>query len=95
MTDLEEKQLMERVVDEHRRGEQVEIVLDSPVAYAVVAGLQLSLRHPRNNGPTAQMCTAVIYGIIEQFRELGLEATAQAAELGNDPALDRISEIRH
>lgn len=73
---------------------QLPIVLDSTTAMAVCANLQLALRHPGNRGPTADVARKVVAGIIEAYRECGLLAHAQLAELGNNSEHDVECEPR-
>jgi hypothetical protein len=64
------------------------LVLTPETAMALVASLQLALRHPGNQGMAAEVARATIDGVIARFAETGLLAFAMLAALGDDPNVD-------
>lgn len=64
------------------------LILEPQMAIALVANLQLALRHPGNQGSTRAVARQVIDGIIARFAETGMTAFAMLAALGDDPAYD-------
>lgn len=56
------------------------------VAIAVIGQLQLSLRHPDNDGKSARLVREVVDGLIAQLLIDGFPACASVAALGDDPA---------
>jgi hypothetical protein len=85
---------MERVLDEQMRGRDVLLYVgfDLMTAMAVVACLQLALRHPHNTvgttSPTAQRARELVGVLIAQFEAQGFPSFAEMLRLGNDPNHD-------
>ena len=62
--------------------------LDTVTVLALTANLQLALRHPANNGPSAQTAARIIGQIIERLKDDGMIHNARLLELGQDPDND-------
>jgi hypothetical protein len=93
MTQFEIKKLQLRGLEETQRSRTLNYVLpvhmDLATAIAVVANLQLALRHELNHGPTAKQARVVIDEIITRLKEDGYPATAEFMKLGDNPAHDQ------
>lgn len=68
------------------------LILEPHMAVALVANLQLALRHPGNQGIPRAVARQVIDGIIARFTETGMTAFAMMAALGDDPAYDDLPD---
>ena len=90
MTDEKRLALLHSMVDEARKTEGVRltVVLAPESAIALIANLQIALRHPGNAGMTARVARGAIGELIGQLRAAGLAAFADVAEMGNDPEND-------
>ncbi len=62
--------------------------LDLTSALALVGSLQLALRHPGFDGPSAIVARRIVDGVIGSMELAGLVATAAIARLGDDEACD-------
>jgi hypothetical protein len=85
------EKLLAEVAVEHNKGKKdyvLPVYMDLVAAIAVIGGLQLSLRHPQNNGPSAKAAREVVDRMIKRLREDGFHAYAQLASLGDDPRYD-------
>lgn len=86
---MDEKQLFEQFTEEFKLLEGVPFVLDTTAmhAWAIMSHLQLALRHPKNNGPTAEIARQVANQIIETLAPPG-SALREVAERGWNPHFD-------
>jgi len=84
------QKLYERMVAEARANRGYALGLELPLnALLAVAGhLQLALRHPGNQGPSREIAESILRNIVQHLRDTGMPATAEAIELGEDPAYD-------
>jgi hypothetical protein len=75
---------------------QLRLDLDLTATMVIVGNLQLALRHPANVGHShsARLVRKLIADLIAGMRERGYVASAEACELGDDPAYDETSEAR-
>jgi hypothetical protein len=77
-----------READKHR------IVIRTPdlslmAAFCLTSELlQVALRHPLNNGPSADVVRRFIDQVLQSMCAAGFHATAEAVMLGFDPAYD-------
>jgi len=90
MTKRAENELLDRMTQEMTAspGFVLPIHLDLPTLLSLVGALQLSLRHPRNTGPTSQIVRQLINGIIDRIETHGFKATAELMRLGFNPEHD-------
>jgi hypothetical protein len=97
MTEEKRLALLHRMVEEAEAGKsegvRLTVILAPESAIAVIASLQLALRHPGNSGTTARVARGLIGELIEQLRHAGLDAFADVAEMGNDPANDEVRPV--
>jgi hypothetical protein len=66
----------------------IPVHLDIPSALSLIGNLQLALRHPANEGPSATIARKFIDGLIDRMITAGLYRVAELAKLGDDPAYD-------
>lgn len=59
---------------------------------ALVANLQLALRHPANTGATGEVARTLVDGIIAAVEREGRPALAALLRAGDDPAFDTPEE---
>ncbi len=90
MTDGQKELLMRRCVEENQTGDGyvLPIHLSLVAVSVVVAAMQLALRHPEFNGPTARVARGLIDQIASRLHHDGFEAHAQLIEVGNNPQAD-------
>jgi hypothetical protein len=91
LTPDQQQDLLLRVTAERSRARDhflLPVQMDLTTTLALVGSLQLSLRHPKNVGPTSQMVRALVAGLIEKMKQCGLPAHAELMELGNNPEYD-------
>lgn len=90
--DAAKESLLRRCAEERVRSKaanfRLPVEMDLESAICIVGNLQLALRHPQNNGPSAKVARDTIDGIIRRMRESGLTAHAELARLGDDPGYD-------
>jgi hypothetical protein len=67
---------------------KIQFELDLASALSLCANLQLALRHPHNNGPTAGTARRLIDEIRAGVEERGFTAHAELIGLGDDPTND-------
>lgn len=90
MSPERERALLNGIAEEvYRSGDWcLAIQLDLTSLLSVVAGLQLSLRHPQNVGPNAKVAREVIDAIIVRVEAEGFLGVADAMRPGDDPRFD-------
>lgn len=94
MTKTEKDRLLARILveNQHARTDEylMPVNLHLGMLLSLIASLQLALRHPRNEGMAATHAREFISAVIDRLRLDGYPATAQLAELGNDPQHDEV-----
>jgi hypothetical protein len=70
------------------RGFVLPLHLDLPSLLMLCRNLQLALRNPLNNGPSAQMARECVDGVQRRLIDAGYFAHAELIEMGNNSALD-------
>lgn len=66
----------------------IPLSLNLSAAMSLVGSLQLSLRHPENVGPSANVAREVIEGIIAIVASQGFAAVALLMRMGDNPRFD-------
>jgi hypothetical protein len=88
----DKERLVRHAQQEWRVADQQKLIfplhVDVQSAMSLIANLQLALRHPGNNGISAEVARRTIDGLIGMMAQCGLEATAAIARLGDDPGFD-------
>lgn len=69
-------------------GWKINVELDLSSAIQICGNLQLALRHPANNGPSAELARKFIRMVREGIRDRGFAAHADMIGLGDDAAND-------
>lgn len=91
MTELGSEQLLVRVTAEmrhlHDSGAGMRLEIEPAVAFAVVAMVQLALRHPESQGASAEMAGGFVELVRRKF-EPHAPAIAEAIRRGNDQQHD-------
>lgn len=64
------------------------VEMDLASLMSICANVQLALRHPSNQGTTAELGRKFIASIKERLRDDGLRHNADMLELGDDPEFD-------
>jgi hypothetical protein len=67
---------------------QLPVVMGIEVLTAVVAQLQLALRHPGNKGRSREIVREVVDQVIGRLEQEGFMATAELLRLGDNPEFD-------
>ena len=91
--DQEPNEILDKLTAEQteRADTQIKFQIPLQLALAIVGCLQLSLRHPGVQGThTGKSVREFVDQTISHFRDLGLDATANAAALGDNPAYDAL-----
>src|SRR4051794_25321821 len=94
--DQDQTELLARYTREQTedREEKFLLVLSLPEASALIANLQLALRHPGNIGTTALVAERTCHTLMTEMEERGLKASLTVARLGFDPRYDLPSSRR-
>ena len=91
MNEREKAELLERVFVEsttlHNEGWRITVTWDIHTLMVLIASLQLSLRHPNNKGPSAEIIKVVIEKLIDEIPVDSL-ALRELAGKGNNPKHD-------
>jgi hypothetical protein len=90
VTATDKDRLLIDVAREAKLGESYVLPVHLPLtmALALIANLQLSLRHPANTGASANQARHIVDSIIERLHADGYNAHARLAKLGDDPRYD-------
>jgi hypothetical protein len=90
---MTDEELLERYTKEQlaHRAEAIELVVSLPKLSAVIAALQLALRHPGFTGASRQLVEEFVARGIANMKANGLVYTAIVSERGNDPRYDEAS----
>jgi hypothetical protein len=87
--DSEEQLLEEYKAEQLRnRGSEFTIKLKLHQVSAVIANIQLALRHPGNDGMTAEIGEELCRALISELENRGLPVSARVALMGFDPRMD-------
>lgn len=91
MNQREKAELLERVFVESKvlrdEGWKIHVTWDIDTLMVLIACLQLSLRHPKNKGPSAEIIKVVIEKLIDELPVDSL-ALRELASMGNNPKHD-------
>ncbi len=87
----EKQELLERVTAEsqtlHDESWKMTMTLDIDCLMALIASLQLALRHPKNTGPTSQTVKGIIEKLIDEL-PVDCLALRELARMGFNPKHD-------
>lgn len=83
----EQKRRYLRAVKSIDKTLELHIITDLSTAFAVVACLQLALRHPENRGVSAKLAEAFAKGIVLNVTQVSPDL-GELLDLGFDPAYD-------
>ena len=87
MSDFTQR-LLDDCVQAQKRG-LMRMDMDFSTGFMLVAQLQLALRHPANQGSSAELCRRFLKGLIDK---LSVTPTIrEALEQGNDPRRDELA----